>query len=129
MSCITEKVNGPSNVAKPPPDACHPLLTFPSKATCEAPSGAVRNLILQRSKRAYSNTEKVHMRMRNNQALFLMERDKNMEKEQAILEEKQAAKEAERVKLLASLETESQLRMQKARVHLRRLLLTRRDGT
>lgn len=113
-----------------PAEPCHFSPASPSEATCEAPSAMFSAWQqLQRSKRQdYSVSELVHIRMRANQAQFLLEREKTMEREQAILEKEQEEKQAERVKLLESLETKSQLRMRKARVHLRRLLLTRRDG-
>lgn len=59
----------------------------------------------------------------------MIKREEATDKERASLEEKQETKQAERARLLETLENGSLLRMEKARTHLRRLLLTRRDGT
>lgn len=111
-------------------ELCYPPLAPFSKPTCAAP--LVWTESNKRTKRftpTSSMLGAVHSLMRYKQGRFLIKREEATDKERASLEEKQETKQAERARLLETLENGSLLRMEKARTHLRRLLLTRRDGT
>ena len=66
--------------------------------------------------------------IRYKQAHLLLKEEKARERENAILGETESAKQAEHAKLLDVKEKSSLHRMEQAKVHLRRLLLSRRAG-
>lgn len=113
------------------PNLCYSSPFSTTKPTCEAAKveSGKGNMRMKRVTQASSVSGLVHAQMRYHHVKFLIERDKNMERENALLEEKEEAKQSERTTLLDMLETKSLLHMQKANVNLHRLLLSRRDGT